>query len=364
MSNEEPLVGIFVSKIDDIAWQYLAEQISSEFQFMDQSWYSSWESKYLPLEFSDSNMKYISIVDINNKLQGVYPCILTSKFGFKILSAAGFYYPFRMVLHSAKLTVSCAATFVETVNNEIKENIIRVGPTDTNQPVNNILESKFRDSGWMCHKINRGIQQIIILPDSVDEFKQSLSKNLYKNLKRRLKKLRELGEVSIEKFNNCSSDEWSHLIECCSDIERQSWLFSDVDGKTRIKGKEAFWKEYLESSDAQCRVNIWLVKLNGHPISFTFAIDSGPIRYSISGHYDSQYKKYGVGLLADYEMLQDSIRMGIKKVNLGDGDAEYKDRWGAKPESQLIDYIYIRPGILGHLLHLGIKIWEVTNSKH
>jgi len=30
-------------------------------------------------------------------------------------------------------------------------------------------------------------------------------------------------------------------------------------------------------------------------------------------------------------MLQDSIRMGIKKVNLGDGDAEYKDRWGAKP---------------------------------
>jgi hypothetical protein len=42
-------VGIFVSKIDDIARQYLAEQVSSEFQFMDQSWYSSWESKYLLL---------------------------------------------------------------------------------------------------------------------------------------------------------------------------------------------------------------------------------------------------------------------------------------------------------------------------
>lgn len=111
-----------------------------------------------------------------------------------------------MVLHSAKLTDSCAATFVETVNNEIKENIIRIGTTDTDQPVNNILESKFRDFGWMCHKINHGTQQIIILPDSANEFKQLLSKNLYKNLKRRLKKLRELGKVSIEKFNNCSSD--------------------------------------------------------------------------------------------------------------------------------------------------------------
>jgi hypothetical protein len=110
---------------------------------------------------------------------------LTSKFWFKILSAAGFYYPFRIVLRSAKSTDSCAAAFVEIVNNEIKENIIRIGPTDTEQPVNNILESKFRDFGWMCHKINRGTQQIIILPDSVNEFKQSLSKNLYKNLKRR-----------------------------------------------------------------------------------------------------------------------------------------------------------------------------------
>ena len=152
---------------------------------MDQSWYSSWESKYLLLELPDSSIKYISIADINNKLQSVYPCILTSKFWFKILSAAGFYYPFRIVLRSAKSTDSCAATFVEIVNNEIKENIIRIGPTDTEQPVNNILESKFRDSGWMCHKINRGTQQIIILPDSVNEFKQSLSKNLYKNLKRR-----------------------------------------------------------------------------------------------------------------------------------------------------------------------------------
>jgi hypothetical protein len=40
--------------------------------------------------------------------------------------------------------------------------------------------------------------------------------------------------------------------------------------------------------------------------------------------------------------------------------AGVQNRGGA----QLIDYIYIRPGILGHLLHLGVKIWEVTNSKY
>jgi len=52
------------------------------------------------------------------------------------------------------------------------------------------------------------------------------------------------------------------------------------------------------------------------------------------------------------------ITFNLLKVNLGDGDAEYKNRWGAKSGSQLIDYIYIYPGILGHLLHLEIKIRE------
>ena len=179
-----------------------------------------------------------------------------------------------------------------------------------------------------------------------------------------LKQLQGLGEVTIEKFNSCSSEEWTMLVDDCSDIESQSWLFSDAKGKMRIKGKESFWKEYLKGKDAQRRVNIWLVKLNGHPISFTLAIDSGLSRYSISGQYNAQYKKYGVGLLADYEMLQDSIYMGIKTVNLGDGDFEYKDRWGAKPGSQLADYIYFRPNMLGRLLYLALKASEIARFNH
>ena len=349
-----------VNEIKNSAWQYLADQVSPEFQFMDKNWYSSWESKYLPSEHPGSYVKYISILDDNNKLQGAYPYMLVSKFGFKILSAAGFYYPFRTVLHSKKLTVSCASAFVEVVHYEINENIVRIGPADIDQPINQLLKSKFNDLGWMCHEINRGTQQVIALPGNVEEFRQSLSKNLSKNLKRRLKKLQELGEVTIEKFNNCSSSKWAQLIDDCSEIESQSWLFGDADGKTRIKGKEAFWKNYLESKDAQKCVNIWVIKLNDHPISFTLAIDSGLSRYSISGQYNTQFKKYGVGLLVDYEMLQDAILMGIQTVNLGDGDAEYKDRWGAKPGSQLIDYIYFRPSLLGHLLYSVLKASEIA----
>lgn len=364
MPDERSLAGEFISNVDDSDWLHLADQVSSEFRFLDQNWYLSWETKYLPFEYPNTQVKYLSITDINKKLQGVYPYMLVSKFGLKILTSAGFYFPFRMILHSTKLTAGCANTFVKTIHNEPKAYIVRIGPMEVDQPINHILKSKFQDFGWMCHEINRGNQQIVILPGSVDEFTRSLSKNLYKNLKRRLKKLRELGEVSIEKFNNCSSGEWAHLIEYCSDIESQSWLSGNTDVKPRIKGNEAFWKKYLENNAAQRRVNIWLVKLNNNPVSFTLAIDSGSSRYNISGQYNAQFKKYGVGLLADYEMLQDSIHMGFKTVNFGLDQAEYKDRWGAKHGSQLVDYIYFRPGMLGYFLHSVLKIWKTLRSIH
>jgi hypothetical protein len=364
MSSEGSLVGEFINNVDDSDWLHLAGQVSSEFQFLDQNWFLSWETKYLSFEYPNTHVKYLSITDINKKLQGVYPYMLISKFGLKILSSAGFYFPFRMILHSTKLTASCANTFVETIHHEPKANIVRIGPAEIDQPINHILKSSFQDFGWMCHEINRGDQQIATLPGSVDEFKQSLSKNLHKNLKSRLKKLQKLGVVTIEKFNNCSSNKWAQVIEVCSEIESQSWLSGDTDVKPRIKGKEAFWKKYLENNDAQRRVSIWLVQLNSYPISFTLAIDSGSSRYSISGQYNAQFKKYGVGLLADYEMLQDSIHMGFKTVNFGLGEAEYKDRWGTKPGSQLVDYIYFRPGMLGYLLHSVLKVREATRSIH
>ena len=362
ISGEEPLIGKLIGNVDDSDWQHLANQITSESQFLDQNWYSSWEAKYLPFEHPNTQIEYLSITDINNNMQGVYPYMLISKFGIKIISSAGFYYPFRSILHSTKLTANCAKTFVETIRQEPKGDIIRIGPSEIEQPINQTLKAAFQSYGWMCYEINQGDQQIVTLPGSVDEFKKSLSKNLYKNLKSRLKKLRDLGVVTIEKFNNCSSNEWAQVIEECSNIESQSWLSGDTDVKTRIKGNEAFWKEYLENNDAQRRANIWLLKLNGNPISFTFAIDSGSCRYSISGQYNAQFKKYGIGLLVDYEMLQDSIRAGLMTVNFGLGEAEYKDRWGAKPGSQLVDYVYFRPSIMGYLLYSALKVRETTRS--
>ena len=115
MSSEGSLVGEFINNVDDSDWLHLAGQVSSEFQFLDQNWFLSWETKYLSFEYPNTHVKYLSITDINKKLQGVYPYMLISKFGLKILSSAGFYFPFRMILHSTKLTAPSSITVNRTL---------------------------------------------------------------------------------------------------------------------------------------------------------------------------------------------------------------------------------------------------------
>ena len=170
MFSEELLIGKLIGNVDDSDWRHLADQVTSESQFLDQNWYSSWESKYLPSEHPNTQINYLSITDINNNMQGVYPYMLVSKFGIKIISSAGFYYPFRLILHSTKLTENCANTFVETIRHEPKGDIVRIGPSEIDQQINQTLKIAFQNYGWMCYEINQGDQQIVTLPGSVDEF--------------------------------------------------------------------------------------------------------------------------------------------------------------------------------------------------
>ena len=345
------LVGKFVAGINDSDWRDLMNHVSSEYQFQNPNWYSSWASKYLPLEFVKTNIEYASITDDTNRLRAVLPFIITSKYGVKVISTAGYYYPFRSFLHSDNLTSDCAEALVKSIDLGMKENIVRFGPADEEAPINNYLKKIFTKYGWMCQEIKRGTQQIITLPDTIEEYNQSLSKGKLKNLKRRQRKLREAGNLTLEKHNGDTYTDWCQVIDHCAEIESKSWLVAN-DGKLRIKGKEEFWKKYLEKHDSQKRLSVWLVKLNSRPIAYSLAIDSGLTRYSISGQYDEEYKKFGVGLMADYEMLKDSIICNLKTVNLGDGEADYKKCWGARSGSQLVDYIYFRPNLIGHIIYL------------
>ncbi len=48
---------------------------------------------------------------------------------------------------------------------------------------------------------------------------------------------------------------------------------------------------------------------------------------------------------------------------MGYGFASYKQRWNAVPMSELVDYFYFRPSLIGGLLYFGSQFKEFLDDQ-
>ena len=356
MSVEISLSGKSIEEIYNHQWESFTPIVSPDLQFLNKDWYATWERKYLPQIKPNSQIKYISLFDDRDNMHGTFPYVEFSRLGLKILSVAGLYYPFRSILFSSANVDDCAKAFVKTVHASHRHNVIRIGPAIEDELVNQKINQAFLELGWKRYQTDRGRTNVLHLPDTVDEYKKSLSKKFTDNMRRAKNKLVKLGDVEFIRFNNCSSREWADVIDQCASVEKRSWLAADKEAELRITENSEFWKHYLDSEDARKRVVVWMVKIKGEPIAYDFAIDSGDCRYGFSSHYDEAYKKYSVGIIVHNCMFEDAIKCDVKTLDMGDSNAEYKARWGAKPGSRIVDNIYLPPTIVGQLAYSGLKL--------
>ena len=356
MSVDISLSGKNIEEIYGYQWDNFSKCVSPDLQFLNKDWYSTWELQYLPQIKADSQIKYISLFDDKDNMHGTFPYVEFSKLGLKILSVAGLYYPFRSILFSSKFAPDCAQAFVDTVHVSHRSSVVRIGPAVEDEQVNKEINQSFLARGWKCYEMERGRTNVLHLPDTLEEYKKSLSKKFNDNMRRSKNKLNKLEGVEITRFNNCDSEVWESVIDDCASVEKRSWLAADKEAELRISENSEFWKHYLRSSDARKRVVVWMIKLQGKPIAYDFAIDSGDCRYGFSSHYDEAYKKYSVGILVHNFMFEDAINDGVKTLDMGDGNADYKARWGAKPGSRIVDFIYLPPTMIGQLAYSGLKL--------
>ena len=363
MSYSLPLFGKHFNQVNRHQRRQIAKHITPSLQFLDEDWYNAWENNHLAHEHPHSRIEYLPLLDNDGNLHGTFPYVGHSKVGLRILSIAGLYYPFRSILFSSPSADDCSQAFVNTICKNNSDCIIRIGPTIEDGLANEMICKLFKKRGWNCYEIDRGNTLVIDLPDTVEQFRQNLKRKFLKNIARSERNINKLGKFECHRYNNCSSSVWSKVIDQCSSVEKRSWLAEDENGEMRIFQNQNFWKEYLQSPDASRRAVIWTITLDGEPVAFSFAIDSGSCRYSFSGHYDKNYYKYGLGILADSYMYEDAIDCKISSIDMGTGEADYKIRWGAKLDSRIVDYIYFPPTFAGRLLYSGLLMRNRIRSK-
>ena len=337
--------------------------VPDELIFLNLDWFVAWGERYVAMNQSNTPVSAVSLESATGKLLGACPYVLESYFGFKVFSLAGYYYPFRSIIIDKFSIAEGTKALVKTLHQSKLTNVVRLGPLEQSAEITKNIQQAFAQQKWFCHKVEHGQQHAVTLPDSFEQYTSQLSKKMVGNMRREKNKLRKLGEVRDVKYTGLSAEEWAPVIDDCACVERNSWVNKADNGKSVMHNEEMFWKRLLQNKETSDRTTILITYLDDKPISYNVALDSGEWRYGLSSHFDDEYKKLGVGGATHMLVIEDAIEKGIKKLNMGYGFASYKQRWNAEPTSELVDYFYFRPNLIGAMLYLGSRLKEFIDDQ-
>jgi CelD/BcsL family acetyltransferase involved in cellulose biosynthesis len=350
------LESVFEGSLTSADWAALAAGIGDEQRFLNRNWYDAWSEAYLPKRGMRGPVRYLVTRDARGTVLGALPYVVVRMAGLRILSLAGFYYPLRGIPMHAAHRDEVGRSMAATLASSRGAAALRLGPVAGDDAAARALVEALRAYGWSLEDIDHGAQQIVPLPPTFDEFSGQLGRNLRRNLRKGVNRMRRDGEVELRAFRGLRASEWDRVVEDVARVEAHSWLATDRSGSPRFEGErnQRFWKRLLKDPEAGRSAGAWLLYFNGEAVAFTFAIDSGPCRYNFAGQHAEAVDRYDTGWIVDRDLFEDAIDgHGMTSVNLGDGWAHYKRRWGAVSGAHLRDYFVFPPGGKGRLLHLA-----------
>jgi len=339
-------------------WAAISAGVDEEQRFLDKNWFESWSEAYLPKPRMQGPVQYLVTRDAQGEALGALPFVVVRVAGLRILSLAGFYYPLRGIPMHAEHRDEVCRSMAATLRSYRGAAALRLGPVEDEDASVRALVEALGAHGWSRQIVDHGPQQIVPLAATFDEFSFGLGQNLRRNIRKGVNRMRREGETEVKAFRGLPAGEWDRVIEDLALVEARSWLAHGA-GEPRFLGESnlRFWKRLLRDPRTGRNAGAWLLYHKGEPVAFSFAIDSGGCRYNFAGQHAEAVDRYGTGWIVDNDLFRDAIDgHGLKSVNLGDGWAHYKCRWGAVAGARLLDYIAFPPSVRGRLFHLAMRL--------
>ena len=177
--------------------------------------------------------------------------------------------------------------------------------------------------GWNVRWDLEDVTSEMVLPKTWDAFLHQLSGKQRHELRRKLRRLHEAGEVRYR------------MIETTTEVGGAVDLFLDLFSASR-PDKAAFMTtpmthffRALAVSFSQHRMTKFgMLELSGKPVSMVMCFDYRSTRYLYNSGYHPKFRRLSVGLIAKILGIHDAVERGISRFDFLKGAEIYKNRLG------------------------------------
>ena len=166
----------------------------------------------------------------------------------------------------------------------------------------------------------------LALPGSWDDYLTLLSGKERHEIRRKLRRLNEAGQMSYR------------MVEDASSIKNEMEAFLELFRSYRSDKTEfmndrmvSFFKELAEALKEARILKLFFLELDKKPIAATMCFDYHSTMYLYNNGYDKRFGSLSVGMLSKVLSIKESIQSGKKTYDFLKGAEVYKKRLGGQP---------------------------------
>jgi len=163
----------------------------------------------------------------------------------------------------------------------------------------------------------------LALPATWEEYLQVLSSKQRHELKRKLRRLDEEGELNYRHSTDASRYDVDIFLRLFRDSRQDKAAFLTPQ-------MESFFRAAANAMAEQESLRVNILELDKKPIAATMCFDYKDTVYLYNSGYDPLHSHLSVGLLSKVLSIKDSIERGRKKFDFLKGAEDYKYRLGGK----------------------------------
>lgn len=158
-----------------------------------------------------------------------------------------------------------------------------------------------------------------------EAYERGLSRNLRGDVRRRIRRLSELGVMSVEVVDGSEGLD-DYLAEGFR-VEAAGWKGERDTAIASQPDTERFYREVAGWARERGWLRLAFLRVEGRAIAFHYCMEHEGVHYFIKGGHDSSYDSFSPGKVLTYEMLLRAFSSELRSYEFLGGEDPWKQLW-------------------------------------
>ena len=166
-----------------------------------------------------------------------------------------------------------------------------------------------------------------------DAYLQTVPKHRVAELRRRERRLRELGELDFDVESGGAGLE--DALEEGLRLEGSGWKLEQGTAILSQPETAAFYRDVARWAAPRDWLRLCFLRLDGRAIAFQYVVEVDGVAYFLKGGYDPDFKRYAPGVLLARDVLARAFRIGLRRYEFLGTDDAFKLDWAREVRDRL-----------------------------